>query len=221
MEFDRQKLEEFNLFYMRYTGPKNRISRRENLDLGMKTLGSKSQANLLKKINVMPGQHGTRLRRKLSEHSRQLREKQKLRFSFGLTEKQLKNYFAVASRRRGNTGVHLSELVERRLDNVVYRLGFAPTRASARQLVTHGHFQIDKKIVDIASYSVKEGEVVSFAKEDSKKIPYVEAYMTNNETFLPEWLELKGNTGVLVKAPDSSLIEKQLNLRLIIESYSR
>ena len=114
MEFDRQKLEEFNLFYMRYTGPKNRISRRENLDLGMKTLGSKSQANLLKKINVMPGQHGTRLRRKLSEHSRQLREKQKLRFSFGLTEKQLKNYFAVASRRRGNTGVHLSELVERR-----------------------------------------------------------------------------------------------------------
>jgi len=206
---------------MRYTGPRNRLSRRENIDLGLKTPGSKSQASLLKKINILPGQHGTKGRRKQSEHSRQLREKQKLRYSFDVTGKQLKRYFKVASRKRGNTAVFLSELLEERLDNVVYRLGFAPTRAAARQLVSHGHISVNNKKVSIASFRVSLKDVIGFNKEKSKKIPYIDVFRTQNEVILPAWLELKKDSGVMVGKPDSSLIDKQVNLRLVVEFYSR
>src|SRR3989338_1026851 len=134
---------------MRYTGPRNRISRREGMDLGLKTPGSKSHASLLKKMNVLPGQHGTRGRRKVSEYGKQVREKQKLRYMFGITEKQLKNYFQKAVKKTGNTGEYLSQYLEQRLDNVVYRLGFAPTRSAARQLVSHRHVRINDKILSI------------------------------------------------------------------------
>ncbi|HRN70975.1 MAG TPA: 30S ribosomal protein S4 [Candidatus Woesebacteria bacterium] len=206
---------------MRYNGPKNRIARRENMDLGMKTPGSKAHASLLKKINILPGQHGTKGRRKKSEHSRQLREKQKLRYSFGITETQLKNYFGMASKRRGNTSVNLSEILERRLDNIIYRLGFAPTRAAARQLVSHGHVAVNGKSVKAASYQVADSDAITFANENTKKIPYIEAYMTQTEVILPEWLQVKKDAGTLVSTPNSSLIEKQVNLRLVIEYYSR
>ncbi len=121
---------------MRYTGPRNKIARREGVDLGLKTPGSKSHARLLKKLNILPGQHGIKGRKKLSERGRQLREKQKLRFMFGITEKQLKKYFLQASEKKGNTAIFLSRFLELRLDNIVYRLGFAPTRPCARQLVS-------------------------------------------------------------------------------------
>jgi len=206
---------------MRYTGPKNKVSRRENTDLGLKTTGSKAQASLLKKINILPGQHGTRYRRKQSEHARQLREKQKLRFLFGVTEKQLKRYFDIASRRRGNTAIFLGELLERRLDNIVYRLGLAPTRAAARQLVSHGHIKVNDKVLDIPSYLVRENETVTFTNDDSKKIVYIEAFREQSDITIPEWVELKKDTGVLTKAPDNSIIEQQVNLRLVIEFYSR
>ncbi len=206
---------------MRYTGPRNRLSRRENIDLGLKTPGSKSQANLLKKINILPGQHGTKGRRKQSEHSRQLREKQKLRYTFDVNEKQLKRYFKIASRKRGNTAVFLSELLEERLDNVVYRLGFAPTRAAARQLVSHGHISVNNKRVSIASYRVSMKDVVGFYKDKSKKIPYIDVYRTQNEVILPTWLEVKKDSGTMTGRPDSSLIDKQVNLRLVVEFYSR
>ncbi len=206
---------------MRYTGPKNKVSRRENTDLGLKTTGSKAQASLLKKINILPGQHGTRYRRKQSEHARQLREKQKLRFLFGVTEKQLKGYFDTASRRRGNTAIFLGELLERRLDNIVYRLGFAPTRAAARQLVSHGHVSVNDKVLDIPSYLVKEGEKITFANDKSKKIPYIEEFRGQNDITIPEWVELKKDSGTLSKTPDNSIIEQQVNLRLVIEFYSR
>ncbi len=206
---------------MRYTGPKNKVSRRESADLGLKTTGSKAQASLLKKINILPGQHGTRFRRKSSEHARQLREKQKLRFLFGVTEKQLKGYFDTASRRRGNTAIFLGELLERRLDNVVYRLGFAPTRAAARQLVSHGHIKVNEKVLDIPSYLVQVDEKITFASDDSKKIPYIEEFRGQNDITFPEWVELKKDMGVLTKIPDNSIIEQQVNLRLVIEFYSR
>ncbi len=206
---------------MRYNGPKNRIARRENMDLGMKTPGSKAQASLLKKINILPGQHGAKGRRKKSEHSRQLREKQKLRFSFGVTETQLKKYFGVASKKKGNTSVLLSEILERRLDNVVYRLGFAPTRAASRQLVSHGHIAVNGRPVKVASFQVQDKDIITFASENTKKIPYIETYMTQNEVILPEWLEVKKDSGTVTSTPDSSLIEKQVNLRLVIEFYSR
>lgn len=206
---------------MRYTGPRNRLARRENMDLGLKTTGSKSQASLLKKINVKPGQQSTRNRRRQSEHSRQLREKQKLRFTFGVTEKQMKNYFGKASRKTGNTAILLSEFLERRLDNVLYRMGFAPTRPAARQLVSHGHVTVNKKPVNIASYQVADGDTITFAKADTAKIPYIEAFRAQTDLIIPEWFTMKKDAGVLSKSPDSSLLEKMINLRLVIEFYSR
>lgn len=206
---------------MRYTGPRNRLSRREGMDLGLKTLGSKAHASLLKKINVLPGQHGTKGKRKVSEYGRQVREKQKLRFMFSVTETQMKNYFKVASTRKGNTGVLLSELLERRLDNVVYRLGFAPTRAAARQLVSHKHFKVNGGVLNIASYQVKEGDTITFARDTSTKIPYIEESIAKADTILPAWMEVKAKTGKLSAAPTSEIIEKQVNLRLVVEYYSR
>src|SRR3989338_7083548 len=128
---------------MRYTGPRNRIARREGIDLGFKTLGSKTHERLLKKLSVPPGQHGTRRRRKLSDRARQLREKQKLRFLFQISEKQLKKYFNEASFKKGNTAIYLAKFLEKKLDNIIYRSGISPTRASARQLVVHGHIKVN------------------------------------------------------------------------------
>lgn len=206
---------------MRYLGPKNRISRREGMDLELKTVGSKSHARLLKKLNVPPGQHGLRKRKKVSERGTQLREKQKLRFMFGITEKQLKNYFKKASLKRGNTALYLSQYLERRLDNIIYRLGFAPTRASARQLVTHGHIIINKKKVTIPSYQVSVSEELSFIDDKTTKIPYIENSLNNKDIILPSWLEKKAIAGKLIMEPTQDIIAKQINLRLIIEYYSR
>ncbi len=206
---------------MRYLGPKNRISRREGMDLELKTVGSKSHARLLKKLNVPPGQHGLRKRKKVSERSTQLREKQKLRFMFGITEKQLKKYFKKASLKKGNTALYLSQYLERRLDNIIYHLGFAPTRASARQLVTHGHIIINKKKVNIPSYQVRVGEEIGFVNDKTAKIPYIENSLNNKDIILPSWLEKKAIAGKLIMEPTQDIIAKQINLRLIIEYYSR
>ena len=206
---------------MRHTGPRNRLARREEMDLGLKTVGSKSHANLLKKLNVPPGQHGTRRRRKLSEHAHQLREKQKLRYMFGLSEKQLKKYYDIASRRPGNTAFYLAQYLERRLDNVIYRLGLSPTRASARQLVTHGHVQVNKKQVNVPSYQTKIGDTISFGDEKVGKIPYIEKMLTDKDVLIPKWLERKGPVGRLAKEPESEDLDKLIKLRLVIEFYSR
>jgi len=206
---------------MRYLGPKNRISRREGVDLGLKTQGSKSHARLLKKLNVLPGQHGSRGRRKVSERGIQLREKQKLRFLFGLTEKQLKNYFKKASIKKGNTSFYVSQFLEKRLDNIVYRLGLAPTRASARQLVSHGHISVNNKKVRVASYQVRVGEKITFVKDTTTKIPYIEKMLENKDLLIPAWLEKKAVAGRLIAEPSQEEIAKQINLRLIIEFYSR
>jgi len=206
---------------MRYTGPKNRIARREGMDLGLKTVGSKSQTRLLNKLNVPPGQHGAKKRRKISERGIQLREKQKLRYMFGLSEKQLKNYFKKASVKKGNTAMYLSQFLEKRLDNIVYRLGLAPTRAAARQLVTHGHVGVNDKRTSIPSYQVKVGDKISFLNNKTLKIPYIEKILSNKDMIIPTWLEKKAVVGRLVSEPTSEEISKQVNLRLIIEFYSR
>lgn len=208
---------------MRYTGPRNRIARREGMDLGLKTVGSKAHASLLKKMNILPGQHGTKGRRKVSEYGRQVREKQKLRFMFSVTETQMKNYFKIASTKKGNTGVLLSELLERRLDNTLYRLGFAPTRAAARQLVCHKHIKVNGKMLNIPAYQVKIGDTLSFARETSTKIPYIETSIERPDVILPAWIEVKAKAkeGTLISAPTSEIIEKQVNLRLVVEYYSR
>lgn len=206
---------------MRYTGPKNRVARREATDLGLKTVGSKSHASLLKKLMVLPGQHSTRGRRKVSEYGRQLREKQKLRFTFGISETQLKNYFKKAINKPGNTGMYMAQYLERRLDNMVYRLGFAPTRASARQLVSHRHIKVDDKVLNVASYEVKVGQVVTLAKNKTIKLPVVEQTLAKTDYVVPEWLERKGASGKLSNEPDAEMLEQQFNMRLVIEYYSR
>jgi len=206
---------------MRHTGPKNRIARKEGIDLGLKTPGTKAHANLLKKINIPPGQHGTSRKRKVSERGRQLREAQKLKYIFGITTGQMKIYFKNAVKKTGNTGLFLSQFLEKRLDNVVYRLGLAPTRASARQLVNHGHVKVNDKKVDIASYQVKTADIISFLNEKSAKIPAIEKSISNKDMILPPWLEKKGIIGRFTSEPTSDLIEKQILLRLVIEYFSR
>lgn len=219
MESGHRRSGEYKL--MRYTGPKNRVSRREGVDLGLKTPGSKGHARLLRKLNIKPGQHGSRSRRKTSERGKQLREKQKMRYLFGLTENQLKNYFKKAVGMKGNTALFLGQFLEKRLDNTVYRLGFAPTRAAARQLVHHGHIKVNDKNVDVPSYQVKAGDVISFVNEKSIKIPYVEAVLSNKNIIIPQWLERKGAIGKFVKEPVIEEIEKQIDMRNVIEYYSR
>jgi len=206
---------------MRQIGPRNRIARRVGLDLGLKTLGSKSQACLLKRLNVVPGQHGTKKRRKVSERAVQLKEKQKLRFIFGLTERQLKKYFKKASIKKGNTAFYLSQFLEMRLDNLVYRLGLTPTRPAARQLVGHGHVVVDGKKVTIPSYQVRVGETIGFINEKIMKIPYIEKSISNKDIIIPSWLEKKATVGKLIAEPTDDEIAKQINLRLVIEYYSR
>ncbi len=206
---------------MRYTGPKNRIARREGIDLGLKTPGSKSHARLLKKLNIKPGQHGGKKQRKVSERATQLREKQKLRFIFGLTEKKLKKYFEVAGRKKGNTTLYVGQFLEKRLDNMVYRLGLTPTRTSARQIVGHGHVAVNGKKLTIPSYQVKIGETVGFFGTKAPKIPYIEKMLENKDPIVPEWIEKKGTVGKLITEPTSDEIAKQVDLRLVIEYYSR
>jgi len=206
---------------MRYTGPKNRIARQLGVDLGLKTPGTKSHARLLKRLTIPPGQHGIKGRRKISERALQLREKQKLRFMFGLSEKQIKRYFEKASQKKGNTALFLCQFLERRLDNVVYRLGFAPTRASARQLISHKHIKVNDKVLNIPSYLVKVNDIITFASEKTIKIPEIKQSLENKDLIIPSWLKREQTVGKMIKEPSSELIEKQVHLRLVIEYYSR
>ncbi len=206
---------------MRHIGPKNRLARREGIDLGLKTPGTKSHANLLKKVNVPPGQHGAGRMRKMSERGRQLRETQKLKYIFGLSTKQLKRYFIMAVKKTGNTGLFMSQFLEKRLDNIIFRLGFAPTRAAARQLVAHKHISVNEKPVSIPSMQLRPGDTVGFLNESSQKIPFIEKALSNKDIILPVWLERKAVAGKLLSEPTSELIEKQIILRLVIEYFSR
>jgi len=207
---------------MRTTSPKNKLARREGIDMGFKTPGSKSHASLLRRLSIKPGQHGSkRQRRKQSEVGKQLREKQKLKYLFGLSEKQLKNNFKIAIKKRGNTSLLLSQILEKRLDNIVYRLGFAPTRASARQLVNHKHIKVNNQIVSTASYMVRVNDSVEIAKEKTKKIPYIELFMQNEEFIMPKWLKRKKEIGELIAEPSNEEIDKQIDLRSVVEFYSR
>lgn len=205
---------------MRYTGPRNRIARREGVDLGLKTPGSQSHARLLKKINIAPGQHGTNTRRKISERARQLRETRKLRYIYGITLKTLKRYFQQAVKKTGNTGLYLSQQLEQRLDNIIYRIGIAPTRACARQLVSHGHVLVNDKRVNIASYQVGLNDIVT-VKEASLKLPVIEKSLANKDIIIPPWVEKKAHIGKLTGKPTTEMIDKQIEIRLVIEYFSR
>lgn len=206
---------------MRHTGPRNKMARREGSDLGLKTSGSNAQASLLRRINIRPGQKPNQRYAKLTEYGKQLREKQKIRRMYGLTESQLSRYFAEANRQEGNTSHNLVRMLELRLDNVVYRLGFAPTRAAARQLVNHGHFLVNKKKAAIPSHQLAEGDTVAFKKEASSKIPYVKEMIDRKDVNVPTWLEQKALAGKVIGLPEGDALGQDINLQAVIEFYSR
>lgn len=198
----------------RYTGPKRKLSRREGIPLFAKDVKA-----LEKKGAVPPGQHGARMRRRVSEYGLQLREKQKAKRIYGILEKQFKGYVQKASKFKGITGLSLLELLERRLDNVVYRLGFSKSRAGARQLVSHGHIKIDDKRVTIPSYKVKIGQVIAIS-DKLRDNTQVQKSLQELET-LPEWLERKATIGKVLRIPDRSEMEQSIDEQLIVEFYSR
>lgn len=201
----------------RYTGPKNRLMRREGVNLGLK---SESKLSVEKRLNVPPGQHGGKGRRRVSEFGQQLREKQKAKRLYGVLERQFKKYYHQASKRKGATGEALFEILESRLDNVIYRLGFAPTRAMARQLVSHKHVLVDGKKVNIPSFLVRPGVVVSL---DSKaiSIPIVGKLLEEKDKTLPDWLERSAAVGKVNRLPNSDEIPTEIDKQLIVEYYSR
>lgn len=206
----------------RYIGPWSRLDRR----FGVIVSGKKSAGKILSRRNFPPGQHG-RLkgrRRKLTEYGLRLMEKQKLKFLYGgLREKQFKRYFEEASRAKGNTGQVLLQLLERRLDNVVYRLGFASTRRQARQWIVHGHFLVNGKKVNIPSYRVEVGDVIE-VKPSSRDIPQLLENLENiDPRSIPPWLELDKENfrGKVIDLPKDVQLEIPINLQYVIEFYSR
>lgn len=204
----------------KYNGPKNRLARREGLDLGLKTVGSKAHASLLRRLNIIPGLHGTKGKRKTSDYGNQLREKQKVKRIYGLLERQFRKNFENAKKWRGNTGEKLLEFMERRLDNVVYRLGFTPTRALARQLVTHGHVLVNNRKLSIPSYLTKSDDVVGL-KPKAMEIPAVKRLLDDKTITVSEWLERQGPLGKVIRPPVRTDIKEDINEQLIVEFYSR
>ncbi len=204
----------------RYTGPKNRLARREGIDLGLKTVGSKSHSNLLKRLTVPPGAHGQRKMRKRSDYGKQLREKQKAKRIYGVLEKQFSNYYKKAATFRGATGPTLLRLLETRLDNVIYRLGFTPTRNQARQLVAHGHVIVNDRKSSVPSMEVTPGCVISL-KQKSMEIPSVKKMFESKSFITPGWLSRKGPVGKMDKLPQGEDFKEDINEQLIVEYYSR
>lgn len=204
----------------RYRGPKNRLARREGVDLGLKTPGTSAHSSLLRRLKILPGQHGQKRFRRFSDYGKELREKQKVKKLYGVLERQFKRYFDQASRERANTGEVFLSLLERRLDNVIYRLDLAPTRASARQYVTHGHILVDGKKVNIPSFLVREGMVIA-PKQKLLETPVVKKLIEEKSPNIPSWLERKGPVGKVVRLPKREDVLEDINEQLIIEYYSR
>lgn len=199
----------------RYRGPKTKIARR----MGEAIFGPDSS---FEKRKYGPGQHGnTRRRGKKSEYAVQLQEKQKAKYTYGILEKQFSNLFKVALKRKGITGEILLQMCELRLDNVVYRMGIAPTRRAARQLVSHRHIMVNGNLVNIPSYSISVGDQVS-VRERSKSLEAITNSLSNNSDIL-EWLEFnnESKTGKLLSAPERIQIPENINEQLIVELYSK
>lgn len=199
----------------RVTGPKNKIARRFAVDLGLKTNAVKLQ----RRLNIPPGQHGRKGTRKKSNFGIQLLEKQKTRYIYGILEKQFRRYMEKAKHNPDATGIEFLRLLELRLDNTLYRLGMAPTRAAARQLVSHGHVTVNSKKVDIPSYEVSVGDVIALSAK-AIKIPSI-ASMLEQKTNIPSWLERKANVGKIASLPQREHSDAQIDENLIVEYYSR
>ena len=205
----------------RYLGPKAKLSRREGTDLLLKS-ARRSIADKAK-FDSKPGRHGRTSGARTSDFGLQLREKQKVKRMYGVLERQFRRYFAEADRRRGSTGVNLLSLLESRLDNVVYRMGFGSTRAEARQLVSHKAITVNGKSVNIPSYSVKVGDIVAVGEKSKKQVRVLESLQLAQQVGLPAWVEVNADKveGTFKKSPDRDEFGADINESLIVELYSR
>ena len=209
----------------RYTGPKCKLSRREGTDLGLKSPARALDSKC--KLEQKPGQHGagTGARRsKLSDYATQLREKQKVKRIYGLLERQFRNYYKKASTKKGNTGENLLQMLETRLDNVVYRMGFAVTRPAARQLVSHRGVTVNGKPVNLPSYQVKAGDAIALSEKAQKQLRVQESLTVAAQMDLsPSWIEVdaKKFAGVFKAVPDRADLPTDINEALIVELYSK
>jgi small subunit ribosomal protein S4 len=205
----------------RYVGPTCKLARREGTDLFLKS-GVKPLENKCK-LSVPPGGLKGERKTRLSEYGLQLREKQKLRRMYGVLERQFGNYYTEAARRQGSTGENLLKLLECRLDNVVYRMGFASTRAEARQLVSHKAIVVNEQVVTIASYQVKAGDVVQIREKAKKQLRIAGALTVAQQVGLPDWVEVndKEFRGVFKQVPARDEILPDINENLVVELYSK
>ncbi|MDX9988377.1 MULTISPECIES: 30S ribosomal protein S4 [Thiothrix] len=204
----------------RYIGPTCKLSRREGTDLYLKSRGVSLEKKC--KLDKVPGQHGENKAR-LSDYGVQLREKQKVRRIYGVLERQFRNYFKEAARRKGSTGENLLELLECRLDNVVYRMGFGSTRAESRQLVSHKAISVNGQTVNIPSYQVKAGDVVEIREKSKKQTRIQDAVTVAEQIGFPAWVDVDGKAlkGTFKSVPDRSDLPSEINESLIVELYSK
>ena len=205
----------------RYIGPKCKLARREGTDLFLKSARRSLDSKC--KLETKPGQHGQKSGMRMSDYGNQLREKQKLRRIYGLLERQFRRYFAEAARRKGSTGENLLKLLESRLDNVVYRMGYGSTRAEARQLVTHGAIQVNGKRLNVPSALCRSGDVVSIAEKSKAQLRIVDALQLAEKVGFPSWVEVdpKKMQGTFKGAPDRSEFGQDINESLVVELYSK
>ena len=204
----------------KYTGPKCKLSRREGTDLFLKSRGRSLEGKC--KLDQPPGQHGAR-RTRLSDYALQLREKQKVRRIYGVLEKQFKNYYKKAASRKGATGENLLVLLEGRLDNVVYRMGYACTRAEARQLVSHKAIVVNGVITNIPSFQVSAGDTVAIREKGKKQQRIKEALTVAEMCGFPEWIDVntKDMSAVYKCAPERAELDMDINEHLVVELYSK
>ncbi len=200
----------------RYTGPKNKLARKIGEDLGLKTNALK----VARRLMVRPGQHGMRGRRKLSDFGIQLKEKQKIKYIYGILENQLRRQYDAASKNPAATGSVLLSLLERRLDNAVYRAGWTNTRAQARQLVGHGHVQVNGKKMDVPSYRTQVEDVITLSNK-AVKIPYVADLLKEDDKNLPSWIERKSGVAKITRLPVRDDVTETIEEQLVVEYYSR
>jgi small subunit ribosomal protein S4 len=205
----------------RYLGPKAKLSRREGTDLYLKS--ARRAISDKAKFDSKPGQHGRTSGSRTSDFGLQLREKQKVKRMYGVLERQFRRYFAEAERRKGNTGSNLLAILESRLDNVVYRMGFGSTRAEARQLVSHQAVMVNEKVVDISSYQVKGGDTITLRDKAKKQLRVQDALKLAESVGLPAWVAVDATKfqGVFKQLPDRDQFGADIKEALIVELYSR
>ena len=205
----------------RYTGPRCRLSRREGMDLML--TGRTRPLDSKCKLDAPPGQHGARRQRRMSDYALQLREKQKLRRIYGVLERQFRNYYMRAARQRGATGDNLLRLLECRLDNIVYRMGFGATRAESRQLVSHKAVAVNGRCVNIASYQVGISDVVAIREKARKQQRIQDSLALTEQYGFPGWVEVDATKmeGVLRALPDREELPPDVNEQLVVELYSK